>query len=241
MLSTLLDTSNPFVAFTADHWWPVIAVSLFVAAVIILGRALESDRSKRLLGVGLALLPPMAVLIRVAMTVADGTFSITTELPFHLCRTLAFMFPFIIWNKSRKWFGITYFLAVAGTTQAILTPDIAYSAPHFDYWLYWILHCVLVLLPFYCIVVWGFRITKRDFVNALIALNVYLLATGVINMILGSNYFYTSHKPPGPTLLDALGPWPWYIVVAEGLAIVLFALVGLPFWISRKDKTDEVP
>lgn len=239
MFNALLDTSNPFVAFTADHWWPVILISISVAAVIWRGRALGSDRDKRMLGAALALVPPTAVLIRVGMTVIDGTFSITTELPLHLCRTLAFMFPFIIWHKSRKWFGITYFLTVAGTTQAIVTPDIAYAAPHFDYWLYWMLHCVLVLLPFYCIVVFGFRIVWRDFVNALIALNIYLVGTGVINMLLGSNYFYTSHKPAGPTLLDALGPWPWYILAAEGLAIILFLLVGLPFWFGSKSNTNS--
>ena len=80
------------------------------------------------------------------------------------------------------------------------------------------------------------KVTIRDFWNAIIVVNAYLLFTGIINYMIGSNYFYTHHKPPPPTLLDVLGPWPWYILAVDGLAVVLFLLAGLPFWVGKKER-----
>ena len=37
-------------------------------------------------------------------------------------------------------------------------------------------------------------------------------------------------SPPAfPSLLDMLGPWPWYILVLEAIGAVAFVLVYLPY------------
>ena len=44
-------------------------------------------------------------------------------------------------------------------------------------------------------------------------------------------------QPPSEwTLLKVLGPWPWYIVSAAGVAIVLITLLDAPFWHSRRSR-----
>ena len=35
-------------------------------------------------------------------------------------------------------------------------------------------------------------------------------------------------------LFDVLGPWPWYLLTAEVLAVILFALLYLPFALSDR-------
>jgi len=44
-----------------------------------------------------------------------------------------------------------------------------------------------------------------------------------------SNYMFIAHKPDTPSLLDVLGPWPWYILSAEAVGLAVGLLLYLPF------------
>jgi hypothetical integral membrane protein (TIGR02206 family) len=235
MFDFLFDTTHSFKAYTYLHWWPLIFFVFVLGSVIIFARQKLSHKQRIVFGTSLATIPALCVILRMILTAIDGTFSIQEGLPFHICRTIALVFPFVIYHQSRKWFGILYFFTIVGTSQALLTPDLPLSVPHHSYWTYWLLHCTLISLPIYCIVNFDWKVTKRDFWNAILAGNVYLLVTGIINYLIGSNYFYKSHNPQSPTLLDFLGPWPWYLLAVEGLAVIFFLLAGLPFWVGRKD------
>ena len=61
----------------------------------------------------------------------------------------------------------------------------------------------------------------------MIALNSYAIAVGAIDRAMGWNYGYLCRKPAVPSLLDYLGPWPWYLVSLEGVALLTFLLL---FW-----------
>jgi uncharacterized membrane protein YwaF len=39
-------------------------------------------------------------------------------------------------------------------------------------------------------------------------------------------------KPPTASLIDVLGPWPWYLLALEGIAFVIFFILYLPFAIK---------
>ena len=75
--------------------------------------------------------------------------------------------------------------------------------------------------------------------------SISLFCAGV-NRLIGSNYLYTQGKLPTPSLLDVLGPYPWYLLSMEGLGILLCLLLYLPFALQdwgtkRKDPPPAPP
>ncbi|MDB2665067.1 YwaF family protein, partial [Porticoccaceae bacterium] len=79
----------------------------------------------------------------------------------------------------------------------------------------------------------------QGIVRAFIWLNLYLVCVLPINWLLDANYFYLMHKPQVPSLLDFFGPWPFYLVVTETLAMLFFALSYLPFFFVRKLRSKQ--
>jgi hypothetical integral membrane protein (TIGR02206 family) len=65
--------------------------------------------------------------------------------------------------------------------------------------------------------------------RTLLVTNVYAAVVAVVNGAFGTNFLYLRHKPGARTLLDWMGPWPLYILVADLLAAGLFWLLYWPF------------
>ena len=58
----------------------------------------------------------------------------------------------------------------------------------------------------------------------------------LLNMILGANYSYLSHKPESASLLDYFHKWPFYIIEVELIVIPYMLLIYLPFYYENKRK-----
>ena len=48
-------------------------------------------------------------------------------------------------------------------------------------------------------------------------------------VLFDGNYMYLRRPPRGDSLLDLMGPWPWYIASVAALALALFWLLDRPF------------
>jgi uncharacterized membrane protein YwaF len=59
--------------------------------------------------------------------------------------------------------------------------------------------------------------------------NAYAAAVLAFDLAFGTNYMYLREKPAAGTLLDLLGPWPWYVLAGDGVALALLWLLHLPF------------
>ena len=118
--------------------------------------------------------------------------------------------------------------------RAVLTPDLEEGFPHFGYFAYWIVHSGLVLYVIYGTACLRLIPDRKGVLRTFGWLNLYAAATIGINLLFDTNYMYMMHKPPTPSLLDLFGPWPWYILVCEGAALLLFYLAYLPVaWVGR--------
>ncbi len=224
--------THGFQTFSAQHFITLFALGSITYLTIQKGRVAE-EPFKTDLGLIIAGLTCSTILVDAIYKLGFHTFDYLVDLPFFLCDIVALALPFILYRQNRKWIGILYFWALAGTLQALLTPDIEDGFPSFHFFRYFLGHAGIIISVLYTIIVHRIRIGWQDFTNAIVYAQVYLVGVHLINHLLGSNYAYTMQKPPGPSILDMMGPWPWYILGGEFLMVILFLLLMLPF--MRKD------
>ncbi len=234
MDSSIFFIEKPFQLWTLQHAMPVILYTLLgVWSIWFAKSKLDRAGQKKLLFV-LSLIPAFAFMGHVAIQLATHKFTIQDDLPIHICRILALAAPIVYWKENKFWIGIFYFWILAGTLNAVITADIRYAFPHWNYFIYFIMHLGLIPLPIYYSIVLGPRIELRDMKHAFWMANLFLLITMAINFSIGSNYMFTRHKPEVATIMDALGPWPWYLVALQFIALVLFFIIYLPFYFTRR-------
>ncbi|HEY9576408.1 MAG TPA: TIGR02206 family membrane protein, partial [Pseudobacillus sp.] len=65
--------------------------------------------------------------------------------------------------------------------------------------------------------------------KTMVFLNLLVPVISFVNQLTDGNYLYLHHKPETASLLDFLGPYPWYILSLEAVAFTLSLLVWLLF------------
>ena len=166
--------------------------------------------------------------------IGQGGYDISTDLPLYLCSLLALIIPVFTYYRKYWMFEILVFWIIAGTTQGVITPDIAEGFPVFDYFRYWIVHLGLLIIIFYFIFVFNMKPKLKSVFKSFLALQVYLVLMIGLNYLLKANYSYLNKKPESASVLDYLGDWPYYILVIQGVVIPLFLLIYLPFYVSER-------
>ncbi len=165
---------------------------------------------------------------------AAGIWDWGISLPLHLCRLAAFLTAFTLIFNQERLFQITYFIALGASIPALITPDLPYGFPHFGFLKFFIGHGGMVTAVLYMTFIKGYRPYLNSILKTLIGLNFLLPFIGAVNWLTGGNYFYLAHKPPGFSLLDYFGSWPWYIITLELVAVILFLVLYLPYLIKDK-------
>jgi hypothetical integral membrane protein (TIGR02206 family) len=210
--------------------------------LLVMGLVLAANLSllplRRLLGEGarrgirylLAFLLVLAEVTYMGWRAYAGIFTLQEALPLHLCSVMAFVGAAALVSRSATLYAFTYFLGIGGAAQALITPEIGiYGFPHVRFFTSAVLHGGLITAALYLTVVEGFRPSWRAMGRVIAGLLLYLGFVGVINSAVGSNYLFIARKPPFPTLIDDLGPWPWYILSLFGVGLLSMLLLYSPF------------
>jgi hypothetical integral membrane protein (TIGR02206 family) len=155
--------------------------------------------------------------------------------PLHLCDASIFVAMYALLTRRPLATEVLYYWTGAGTTLAMVTPDLAWAFPHWRFIVYFALHGGVVAAA--AVLVFGCGIRPGPPWRAFAALNAYALAVGAVNAVFGTNFLYLCRKPSGTSPLDWFGPWPAYLVVAEVVALGLFGLLYLPFRRREGSKT----
>ena len=62
----------------------------------------------------------------------------------------------------------------------------------------------------------------------------YTALVGAVDGVTGADYMFLRSPPSTWSLLDVLGPWPWYILGATAIAILFTLILNMPFWWHRR-------
>ena len=153
------------------------------------------------------------------------------SLPLQLCDAAIFVAAAALWTRRHLLVEVTYFWGLAGTIQALLTPDLPQHFPSYPFFQYYIAHGGVVAAALVLVV--GMRIFPEHLLRVIGVTLAYVVLVGLVDAVTGANYMYLRAKPSAPTLLDLLGPWPVYILAASVIGLVLFALLDSPFLFRR--------
>jgi hypothetical integral membrane protein (TIGR02206 family) len=231
---------TPFRMFGAPHL-AVLGVILCVCLLMVLFRNRFSEADRRLFrygAVGVLILNETAFHL---WNLGNGAWTIQTMLPLHLCSVMVFAGAAMMATGSYALYEFVYFLGIGGALQALFTPNIGiYGFPHFRFFQTFIAHGFIIFSAVYMTAVEGYRPYLKSLFKVGIGGNIYMIAVTLINLRIGSNYLYTAHKPATSTLLDVLGPWPWYILSMEALGLVVCALLYAPFFIMDMRKGGSI-
>lgn len=217
-----------FGIFTASHY-VILAIFFLVAISIFLNRSKLNDEKWRRAEIGIAI---SLILIEVTYHVwmlVNGNWDVSHAIPLELCSISLILTVILLFTRKKLIFEILLFTALLGASQAILTPSLNYDFPHFRFFHFFYTHMMVVWVSLYFTWAKGYRPTIWSVLKLFVFLNILLPVIMFINKLVDGNYLFLSHKPDRASLLDVLGPYPWYILSMEGLLIILSLLVWLIF------------
>ena len=225
----------PFTFYSTSHVVSLAAIAAVCAFTLGWRGLRERPRLANIIRHALAAL---LLLLDIALHVwyfAAGQWDPTWTLPLHLCSLTLILSFIMLWTKSYRLFEFNYFAGIGGALQALLTPAAILSDyPHFTFFYFFIAHGGIIVSSLFMIAAYGFRPRWSSVWRTMLWLNLLLIPIGIVNYLTGGNYMFIAGKPDNPSLLDYLGPWPWYILSLEGVAFIMCSILYLPFAFRAK-------
>ncbi len=225
---------NPFVMYSVQHWIALAGVFLSARLVVHFRKRLRRPPWNALFRYSLA---GMMLLLFIGLQIwyiRAGQWDIAHSLPLHLSTISLLASVLLLINKNYYLFEFIYFAGIGSALQALFTPVLDIAFPHFWYFYFFMGHGGIILAAVYFAAVERYRPVLKSIARTMLWLNVLVVIIFPINLITGGNYMFIARKPQTVSLLDLLGPWPWYILPLEAAALIICILLYMPFALLRK-------
>ncbi len=225
-------TGAPFKLFGPAHL-AFLAFLLLAYVLLYIFRERFSGRQKFLLRWFLAVWMVLNEAVFHIWNIHYGLWSIQTHLPLHICSIMVFAGAYMLVTRNAAIYEFSYFLGIGAAMQGLLTPDAGiYGFPHFRFFQTLTAHGLIIFSALYMTWVEKFRPYPKSLLRVFVGMNLYMAVIFVVNRLIGSNYLFISHKPETTSLIDVLGPWPWYILSLEAIGVGICLLLYLPFFLK---------
>jgi len=236
----LAGLGNSFRTFAPPH---VAAVFLTAAAAVALSLWARKTQSAKV---------PQAIRWAIALGLLGNEFLfygyvLATEplkefarasLPIHICGAAVFLTAWTLWKRSQYVYEIAYFWGLAGTLQAVLTPNLTEGFPAYRFFQYFLAHGGIVVGVVFA--TWGLKMrpARGAVLRVFVITNLYTGLVAGANGALGANYMFLCAPPLGESPFFFL-PWPWYILFLEFVGLGLVLLLYLPFALGDRLRRGE--
>jgi hypothetical integral membrane protein (TIGR02206 family) len=180
------------------------------------------------------------VAFELAKAAREGWLGWKTVLPLELCDAALVLAVITLLAPRRAAAEVVYFWAGSGTVLAMLTPDLRWSFPRWEFIVFFGLHGLVLVAALALVFGLGLRPGPGAHWRAWLVTAGWAAFVGLVNLALGTNFMYLRHKPVVATPLDGMGPWPLYLVTGAVAALVLFHLLALPVrreWREARGRT----
>jgi hypothetical integral membrane protein (TIGR02206 family) len=224
---------------STDHLAALTLTAVVCVALPLAARAYPGPWT-RLVSRALAILLILWVCAYHLVVAVRGEFEPGADLPLHLTDIVTIMAALALWSGLPLLFELTYFWGLTAALLAVLTPGLESDEgfPSFFFWHYFVTHSGVVLAALFLALGLGMTPRSGAVQRIFLATLAWAAVAAAGNVFTGGNYMFLREQPETPSILDYMGPWPWYILTATLLAMALFVLLDLPFR-SRRQPLDR--
>lgn len=223
-------SSSEFEFFGFAH---VAAIGVILAVPIILSivvKRVDSTKTTQAICYGFAGVIAVNEVLNWSHRIATvGVHEFVREyMPLHVCGITVFAVVVTLIFRRQTAYEIAYFWGLVGATNAVVTPQLEFGYPQYRFFQYFIAHGGIVAAALFA--TWGLdmRPTGRSVLRVFVLLNVLAIVLVGVNLMLGSNYMFLCQTPDTQSPFFFL-PWPWYLLFLDGVALVLFYVLFIPF------------
>ena len=170
--------------------------------------------------------------------VVTGIWTLRYDLPLQLTDTISVVSAVALWTRRRSLAELVYLWALSASLQATLTPDLDWTFPSIFYFTYFVYHEGVIVGGLVLVFGCGMYPRRGAWLRTFAATVLVAVCAGSADALIhGADYMFLASKPPYGSLLDVLGPWPWYIVSVAGVAIgMLLVLQAIARAAGRRDR-----
>lgn len=223
----MLLSQRQFTVYGPSHW-ATIAVFVVGAVVLVWFGGRQTQPQSRLLGRVLGAVTAAIYVAMFAYTLVPP--SIERSVPLRLTDLATIVGAYALWSQRHWAYVLTYYWGLVLSTQALISPVLkSPDFPHYEFLAFWSIHLLVVWAAIYLTWGRGMRPHWRDYRLVVVVTAVWAGVTMAFNGIAGTNYGFLNAKPATASLLDLMGPWPVYVVVASALVAGVWALMTWPW------------
>ncbi|HZA17361.1 MAG TPA: TIGR02206 family membrane protein [Pseudonocardiaceae bacterium] len=234
-------TARPFMAFGLSHGVVIVVLAVVAAALVVLGRRYRDTSTELLLSRAIAVVFAAFLVPVEVYWLLPGQEGMIHSLPLSLCDLAAMATLWALWSHSSTAFALTYYWGLTLTSQAFLSPELnGPDFPSLQFLSFFGMHCLVLWAAIYLTWGAGMRPDWRSYRIALLVTVGWVAVMLVFNYVAGTNYGFVNAKPPTSSVLDVLGPWPWYLLAGLVLIATIWALITYP-WVRRTQSAESRP